>query len=240
MLETQRYLPAVLIAILSLAACRHTEPGATTEALASGPAVLRTATDGQHLSLEAQPSARAARLLPQAARLRLVIAEPDRVGLVWLGDDARIQGRLHIQAAVGPRAAPGLIIELDEGDAETLRIDLRSEGGRLLGRAQTGGHSSSWRARIEPDGALVGERWSAPGPRADDAPALRVAASLRDDIEVLTQALASAHAFDPAPSCELGELLTLAELAIELSVRAWEGRGRSELPRLTPPELCPR
>jgi hypothetical protein len=182
------------------------------------------AGDGAARAFEAAPAAAAA-FLPIGTDYRVVLASDGMLAAALLGPDRRILGRMAIAAAVGPRESPGVRVEIEDVDGQTMRIEAWSSAGSLYGQAFVGQRSVAWRARLEDDGSLAGESWSlAQRDAVEELVALRRARALGADLGVFATGLSE--------GCVLAERIALAELALELSVRAWAGHGRSRLPKV--------
>lgn len=180
---------------------------------------------GPQWAIEAAPAA-AARLLPVGTDYRVVLASDGMLAAVLIGSDWRTLGRIAIADGMGPRDSPGVRVEIEDVDGRPLWIEAWSSAGALHGQAFVGGRSVAWRVRQEPDGSLAGERWSPPQRDAiEELLALQRARALGADLSELATELSN--------GCELAERIALAELALELSIRAWAGHGRSHLPTIT-------
>lgn len=180
------------------------------------------------VALAASPSAKVASLLPIAADYRVVLGSDGTLALALLSEDRRLLGRLAIAAGDGPRGSPGVRIEIEDVYGEALQIEAWSSAGALHGRAFVGRRSVAWQVRLDEDGSLAGERWSAPRRDAvDELLALQRARALGADLRELAPRLSDAPV--------LADRIALAELALELSLRAWAGHGRARLPAVGPP-----
>lgn len=181
--------------------------------------------DNPQWAIEAAPNA-AARLLPVGTDYRVELASDGMLAAALVGPDWRILGSMAIADGTGPRDSPGVRVEIEDLDGQPLRIEAWSSAGALHGQAFVGRRSVAWRVRQEPDGSLAGERWSPPQRDAiDELLALQRARALGADLGELAIGLSN--------GCELAERIALAELALELSIRAWAGHGRSRLPTIT-------
>jgi hypothetical protein len=209
--------------LLSATACVHTEV-----VRASAPPAAP-----QRVALESWPSAAAAPLLPDGARYRLV-ATAQEIAVVVVSPDNRISGRLRIRPLDRADAGYGSTIVIDDFGGPDVTIDAWSSAGGLCGEATVGHRHAAWQVRVDPDGSLAGESWSVRhGSRSLELTELRRARAIGADIAALTTELVDGGALAPAAEHELTELVMLAELALELSVRAWDGRHRASLPRVT-------
>lgn len=199
-----------------------------------GPVIAHGIGHGRNLALESHPSSDVAALLPAHARYRVVLGRPGELALVVVGPDGQIAGRLHIRPlAAGSLGGPASSIFVDDFDGPPARIDAWSTVGGLRGEATVAGRSARWQVRLDSSGALVGEAWSAKqGSRGPELAALRRARAIGADLGELGAQLERGALLELAAERELIELLTFTELALELSVRAWEGRGRSDLQSL--------
>jgi hypothetical protein len=222
------------LALLSSMLLSVTPAHARAELAAEVPAAtaLATSDDGQRVTLESRPSATAAALLPRGARYRLV-ATAGEVALVVLSPDDRISGRLRIRPLDRADAGCGWTIVLDDFGGLDATIDAWSVAGGLRGEARVGDRRAAWQVRVDPDGSLAGESWSVRhGPRSLELTELRRARAISADIAALATERLRSGALAPTAERELTELVIFAELALELSVRAWDGRERASLPRV--------
>lgn len=219
-----------ICSVLSVRGCApELAPASATPAGVSG---TRSADD-QRVALEFWPSAAAAPLLPGGARYRLV-ATAHEIALVVVSPDDRISGRLRIRPLDRADAGFGSTILIDDFGGPDASIDAWSSVGGLCGEATVGQRHAAWQVRVDPDGSLAGESWSVRhGSRSLELTELRRARAIGADIAALAAELMGSGALDPTAERELTELVVLAELALELSVRAWDGRGRASLPRVT-------
>ena len=198
------------------------EPSAIT---ASGEADERT------VALESRPSPAAASLLPSGARYRL-IATAEEIALLVVTPDNRISGRLRIRP-LDRLDGYGSTIVIDDFSGPEATIDTWSSAGGLFGQARVGERRAAWKVRVDTDGNLAGEHWSVRhGSHSAEIETLHVARAIGADIRWLASELARSGVLAPGREGELTERAMLAELALELTVRAWEGRGRASLPRV--------
>jgi hypothetical protein len=212
--------------LLAMTGCAHASPGAAGT-------VETQRDDGQRVALESWPSAAAAPLLPSGSRYRLV-ATAHEIALVVVGPDDRISGRLRIRPLDRADAGHGSTIVIDDFDGPEATIGAWSSAGGLCGEATVGRRRATWQVRVDADGSLAGERWSVRhGARSLELSELRRARAIGADIAALADELVASGALAPTVERELIELVVLADLALELSVRAWDGRGRASLPRIT-------
>jgi hypothetical protein len=230
----RRTLAGPLLIVSLLAGCTQAAPAVVPE------------RDGaqlggdRHLALEARPSAAAAESLPNDVGYRVVLAKDGTLALALVSADQRILGRLAIAAGSGPHGSPGVLVEFEDTDGRSTRVEAWSSAGALHGHAFVDERSAHWRVRHEADGSLAGEAWSVPHAKAtEELEALRRARALEMDLGVLAATLASDGALDETTRCVLVERLAFAELALELSIRAWMGRGRAQLPTIGTPPLPP-
>lgn len=223
-------LSLLICSLLSVTACAHGKSAPPSAAHA--PPVRSGGADDHRVALESRPSAAAARLLPEGARYRLV-ATAQEIVLVVVSPDNRISGRLRIRPLDRAESGHGWTIMLDDFGGPDATIDAWSSAGGLSGHATVGERQATWRVRVDADGSLAGERWSVRhGSRSLELTELRRARAIGADIAALAAELIHSGAFAPTAERELIELVVLAELALELSVRAWDGRGRASLPRV--------
>lgn len=179
--------------------------------------------DPRYLALESRPLA-AAQSLPTGAHYRVLVVNPRQIVAIVAAPDGRLVGRVHIQ----PRGDIGASIVLDDFDGPKTTIDAWTSPTGLAGVATVGAKRADWEVRLAADGSLAGERWSVR--HGSRSPELARARAIGADLRDLTDSLGS---LDPEQKRELCELVSLAELALELSVRAWSGRGRARLPPLS-------
>lgn len=192
--------------------------------------------DGRRVAAESRPSPTAAALLPEGARYRLVATE-DEIAVVVTTADNRIAGRLRIRpldrAGDDSGYGYGSAIVIDDFDGPAATIDAWSSAGGLHGEATIGDRRAAWTVRVDADGSLAGERWSVRhGCDSAESVALRRARAIGSDVGRLAVELARIGALPDASERALTQQALLAELALELSVRAWEGHGRANLPRV--------
>jgi hypothetical protein len=219
MLDSAHAKLSLLIFVLLSGTARASTEMSTVSAVAEP-----TPVEGGRVALESRPSAAAASLLPEGARYRLVTT-PEEIAL-----RVRIRplGRDRVDASYGAT------IIIDDFGGPDATIDTWSSAGGLSGKLRVGNRRASWHVRVEPDGSLVGERWSVRhGPRSLELAELRRARAIGADIAALCSELVSSGALAPERANELTEMVVLAELALDLSVRAWDGRGRASLPRVS-------
>lgn len=227
----------------------HTASYVSSELSEPGPRVVEGHghIDATHvgLSLIAEPSERAATSLPVGARYHVAAASPESVALAFVSADARVLGRLAVRLdedATSPLGGSGLVLEHETPDGRRVVIEARTRGDRIEGRVHLDGEAASWRVRLSSTGELDGERWSARGRSSDtDLELLRATASITADLGELVDASVHASIDELSPeldACSLAELTHLAQIATELSVRAWLGQDRAQLPSVTGPEGC--
>jgi hypothetical protein len=223
-------LSLLICTLLSASACARSE---TAQRSAGPDEAIHSTMDGQRVALESWPSAAAGALLPGGAHYRLV-ATAEEIALVVVGPDDRISGRLRIRPLDRADAGYGYAIVIDDFGGPDATIDAWSSASGLCGEATVGDRRAAWQVRVDPDGSLAGESWSVRhGSPSLELTELRRARAIGADIAALATELARSGALAPATEREVTELAVLAELALELSVRAWEGRGRSSLPRMS-------
>jgi hypothetical protein len=192
----------------------------------------------RQVTLEARPSPAAAESLAIDVRYRVVLANDGTLALALVSPDRRVLGRLAVAAGIGPFASPGVLVEFEDTDGRSTRVEAWPSAGGLHGHAFVHGRSAHWQVRHEADGSLAGEAWSLPHRDAmadDELRALQRARVMQTDLGTLAAELA----LDEYERCVLIERLALAELALELSIRAWNGRGRAHLPTIGMPPLPP-
>ena len=186
--------------------------------------------DGRHHTLEAWPSAHAAAMLPARARYRLVLSAQGELGLLVLTPDDRIYGHWRVRPrASSTRSLPGVQVEFEAGTG-AVGVEAWSSGHELEGRS-FGSEAASWRVRLGGGGQLAGTSWRVEGSH-HPATELRRARAVAADLQALTATWIHAGPLRERDPCELTDRLALAHTAIELSIRAVEGRGRSSLPKL--------
>lgn len=184
-----------------------------------------SASDGRSAGFEASPSA-AAPSLPPGASYRVALASDGTLAVALLGADRRLLGRMAIAAGAGPHASPGVRVQLDDLTGPSLMIEAWSSAGALHGQAFVNGHAVAWRVRLEADGTLVPERWSLAHRGAiNQLATLHRARDLAADLRELAR--------QQSHSPVLADRIALAELAIELSLRAWTGHARAHLPNIS-------
>jgi hypothetical protein len=159
------------------------------------------------------------------------VATPQEIALVVVSPDDRISGRFRIRPLDRADAGYGSTIVIDDFGGPDVTVEAWSSAGDLCGEATVGDRHAAWQVRVDSDGSLAGESWSVRhGSRSLE---LRRARAIGADIAALAAELVDSGALAPTAERELTELVVLAELALELSVRAWDGRGRASLPRVT-------
>jgi hypothetical protein len=193
---------------------------------ASSPIVAHGVVDGPTVSLESRPSPTAAQLLPEDAHYRVVFVAPREVALLVEDPRGRITGRLRIHSL----EHEGATVLIDDFDGPAARIEAWPTVAGLRGQATIGQGHASWQVSVDLDGSLAGRRWSGRqrGP-AELLDNLRRARAIGHDLGRITHELQYNGALADA---RLLELVTLAELSLDLSVRAWEGHDRARLPAL--------
>jgi hypothetical protein len=224
---------ASLCSLVLTAGCARGSAPSAEEPVQSAQIVARGIGNGRHLSLESEPSTAAAALLPSGARYRVVIASPEQIALVVVTPDQRILGRMRIRSVEGPLTSLGSSIIVDDFGGPSATIDAWSSPGALRGEAVVGTHKASWQVQLAADGTLAARSWSArQTTRSAELLELRRAHAIGSDLARLTAELSRRGLLEVDTRRDLGELISLAELSLDLSLRAWEGRGRAKLPKL--------
>jgi hypothetical protein len=146
---------------------------------------------------------------------------------VIVGADGRFLGRLRIATDERALASVSMRVDYEDLGGQVTRVEAWSFAGSIDGQALVGRRSANFRVRLGADGSLAGERWSLAHRSAGaELLELRRARAIGADLGVLATELSSgAH-----DRCEIAERIALAELALELSVRAWAGEDRARLP----------
>lgn len=231
-----RWTAGVLSSLL-LTGCAVTRPSELALAQPSHAMPVELAGQGRTLSMLARPSAEVARLMA-GDRYRVVLEGPDAITLVLLDERDQPRAFFRLAALDQPSAIAGWTLDFEDlGVGIEGRIELWTVAERLHGDAQVGERSASWRARFEADGKLSPERWKVEPERDLRATtAIRRARAIGRDLASLATEL-DASLTDES-SCRIVEAIANVELALELALRAYEGRGRSELPVWTGPELA--
>jgi hypothetical protein len=228
----QGYLRGLIPTVLLMFGCAPGTAEPPRPPTSVGPVVEHGVGDDRYAALEALPSAAAAELLPVDARYRVVLGVEGTLALVIVGPDQRILGRLHIATKARPWAIVGTRVDYEDVGGRATRVEAWSSAGSIDGQALVGDRSARFRVRLGADGSLAGERWSLA--HADHSSPelleLRRARAIGADLGALATQLSSVGAFAKYDRCELGELVALAGLALDLSVRAWAGEGRARLP----------
>lgn len=217
-------LPALLP--LSLAACALPYTDAPLEP--SHARIVELQQRGETLRMVARPSAEVGELAGGAC-YRVELAGPRELSVVLVDAHEQVRTRIHVEPLEHASALTGVALEF--ADAETGvegRLELWSLADRVHGSAHVGDHDLRWRARLEQGGRLAAERWDIDrGLDAREAAALRRTRAIGIDLAHLVEALDTTDA----------ETLAGIELALDVTLRAYEGRGRSELPVWSPLEL---
>jgi hypothetical protein len=225
--STAATLSLLIVSLLSGAACASAE---------ISPAIQRGPAERRQVALESWPSTTAAALLPRGARYRLV-ATAEEIALLVVTPDDRISGRLRVRPLARADTGYGSRIITDDFGGPDATIDAWSSAGSLLGEATVGDRRAAWQVRVDPDGSLAGERWSFPrarrSPHSAELEALRRARAIGADVAAIYVEMLRSGALPSGMQDDLGELVVLADLALDLSMRAWEGRGRASLPRVS-------
>jgi hypothetical protein len=225
-------LSLLLCAFLPAAACIRASAPIAPPSVEAGSIATFAAADPRQVALEGRPSPAAAPLLPSGARYRLVVTN-EEIALVVVTPDNRLSGRLRIRPLDRADDGYGATIVIDDFEGPVATIEAWSSAGGLFGEATVGGRRAAWKVRVDADGSLAGERWTARrGSRSAEIEQLRRARAIGADIGALAAELARSGALAPESERAITERAMLAELALELSVRAWEGRGRASLPRI--------
>lgn len=213
---------ALLVSSLaSLAcACAHTQACEGTPIESTHARVVELAHAGETTSVLARPSAEVVALAGGDC-YRVVLEGPHELTVVLLDEAEHVRARIHVEATEHAGALTGVALELDDVEANIAgRLELWSLADRVHGSAQLGGQRASWRARLEQDGRLAAERWQVDHHDERATAAIRRARAIGSDLAGLVGELEGADA----------ETIASLELALELALRAYEGRGRSELP----------
>lgn len=185
---------------------------------------------GRHLTLESSPSSSAAPLLPPGAHYRVILVGPDELALLVLGPDDRIAGRLRVEPLDRANASGASTITIDDFGGPLTTVEVWTGPGGLRGQTKVGDQRAHWRVRLDADGSLAGERWS---PRhAKRSTQLRRARALGADLAQVAASLRRSGSLEASTRRDLSELIALTELALDLSVRAWEGHDRAHLPKV--------
>lgn len=217
-------LPALLVT--SLAGCML--PCTDAPLQPSRASIVELQPRGETLHLVARPSSEVGALAAGTC-YRVEFAGPHELSLVLLDEHQQVRARIHVEPLSHASALAG--VSLDFSDVETGvdgRLELWSLADRVHGSARIGEHDLHWRARLEQGGRLAAERWDIDrGLDTREAAALRRTRAIGTDLAQLVEALDTTDA------------TTLAgiELALDVTLRAYEGRGRSELPVWSPLEL---
>jgi hypothetical protein len=209
---------ALMIVSLTIG-CARTPTETAVEPVRDG------ASDGRQLALAASPSTAATAMLPVGTSYRVVLGSDGTLALAIVAPDQRLLGRMAIAAGAGPHGSVGVRVEFEDVDGQTMHLEAWSSAGAVHGQAFVGARSIHFRARQDDDGSLAGERWSlAQRDAIDELVTLQRARALGAELGGLTTGLTN--------DCVLVERIALAELALELSIRAWAGHGRSRLPTI--------
>ncbi len=199
-------------------------------------APLEVHSHARRVTVLARPSEPIAARVGHTSRYRVVFEGSSEIVLVLLDEAGQARARMRVSALDRDAAVSGWAVEFEEPSTEVRgRVELWSVAGRLHGQAQIGERDVSWRVRLELDGTMAAERWSRSALSDDstsEVEALRRARALGVDLVALTDQIATA--LEPLDRCHAGETVDAADLALDLALRAFEGRGRAELPVWTP------
>jgi hypothetical protein len=226
----RRRAPLGLCLLLSLAlfGCAS-RPSEIALAIPARATPVEIAGHDAMLTMLARPSAEVARLA-HADRYRVLFEGPSAITLVLLDEFDRPHARIRLRPIDHARASAGWSVDFEDFDVGVEgRIEQWTLAGRLHGNATIGHRSASWRARFEADGQLSAERWKIEhdeDPRATTA--IRRARAIGHDLGSLTTELDATLTSEH--SCQLVEALAQVDLALDLALRAYEGRGRTEMP----------
>jgi hypothetical protein len=220
--------PCLLLS-LALIGCTTARPSEIALAMPARTTPVELAGHGATLAVLARPSAEVAGLAG-GDRYRVLFEGPSAITLVLLDELDHPHARVRLRAIDHAHASAGWAVDFEDLDLGIEgRIEQWTLAGRLHGNATIGARSASWRARFEADGRLSAERWKI---ELDDDPqattALRHARAIGRDLAELTTELDAELTTER--SCQLVEAITQVELALDLALRAYEGRGRTEMP----------
>jgi len=197
-------------------------------------APLELLDQAETLTMRARSSSVA--LLEGGYHYRIEYQGSSAITLALLDEFDDAHARVRIRAIDLPDASSAWVLDFDDLDVGVGgRIELWTRADRVHGNATIGERSASWRARLDEQGRLAAERWQV-GPNRDPRvlAAIRRARAIGRDLASLTDTL------EGEKSCELGAAMTHVELALDLALRAYEGRGRSEMPVWTAEDLADR
>lgn len=218
-----------LFVSLALVGCGAARPSEVALAVPARATPVELAGHGATLAILARPSVEVTGLAG-GDRYRVLFEGPSAISLVLLDELDHPHARIHLRAIDHAHASAGWSVDFEDLDLGIEgRIEQWTLAGRLHGNATIGTRSASWRARFEADGKLSAERWKidiVDDPQATTA--LRHARAIGRDLASLTTELDVALTTER--SCQLVEAITQVELALDLALRAYEGRGRTEMP----------
>lgn len=217
---------------LALTGCSAARPSELALSVPARSTPVELAGHGAMLTVVARPSMEVAGLAG-GDRYRVLFEGPSAITLVLLDELDQPHARVQLRAIDHVHASAGWIVDFEDLDSGVEgRIEQWTLAGRLHGNATIGSRSASWRARFEADGHLSAERWKI---EVEDDPqattAIRRARAIGRDLASLTTELDASLTTES--SCQLVEAITQVELALDLALRAYEGRGRMEMPLWT-------
>lgn len=220
-LDQRRFTGSLLVACAVSTGCAQT--GDLPSPTPAGTAVSARA---------ASPSEATTALLPSAANYYLALGQAGDLGVLISSSDGRIWGRVYLD---GGDAEGGVRLAFEHDGHPRLALEVRGAAGVLDGQATADDLAVSWRAAATASGQLQGQRWSTVRDSPQSCAQLRHLHAIADDVSALGPSLADAAAWTETDRRALVERLALATLALELSTRACERRGRATLPAITAP-----
>ena len=171
--------------------------------------------------------------LPPGAELHVALAGDGALGVLVSTRDRRIWAHLYLRPPDPHTSELEVVVDFERDSEDRISVEAEAISGGLMGSVQVEAGTASWRVAHDGDGSLHAERWS-PG-LARRCPTLRLARDISVELEHLRPQL-GAHAPLAEPDLRaLLERVSLAQVALELGLRACESRARAELPRLTAP-----
>ncbi len=211
-----------LVVLTGCALAQTAEPAPAKPAHA-----IEIASQGATLAMLARPSPEVSELAGD--HYRVMFEGPSTVTLVLLDDLDHPHARVRLRALDHVRATSAWVVDFEDLDVGiTGRIEMWTLANRLHGDAKIGERSASWRVRLDGD-RLAAERWridSEGDPRTTVA--LRNARAIGSDLTHLAEQVDAS--LTDENRCQIAETIANVELALDLALRAYEGRGRSELP----------
>ncbi|MFV8753218.1 hypothetical protein ACNOYE_21940 [Nannocystaceae bacterium ST9] len=213
----------------ALTGCAGVRPSELALARPAQARSVELASQGATLAMLARPSAEVA-AFAGGDRYRVVFEGPSAITLVLLDPDDRPHARLRLRALDHSHATSAWSLDFEDLDADVEgRIEMWTLADRLHGSATIDERSASWRARLGDDGHLAAERWKVDTTHdTRGTSSLRRARAIGSDLGSLAAELDAS--LDSERSCRIVEAIANIELALDLALRAYEGRGRSELP----------